>query len=449
MPTNELLAIGMFLSFIALVFSGFPIAWILGGLAVIFSAVSVILEVDFSIPIGLDWSYTSLSVDRIWNVMENWVMVALPMFILMGLLLDRSGIANNLMKSFSKLFGNINGGLAIAVSLIGLLLAASTGIIGASVVLLALLGLPVMLKEGYAHSFASGTVCAVGTLGILIPPSIMLVLMADRMAMSVGDLFLGAVFPGLLLAGLYISYIVFFGLVKPQQAPAASIDKFSFEDLVNLGKSILPPLFLIISVLGSIFFGIATPTEAAGVGATGALLLTIINKQFKKKMLVEVLRETTRTTAFIFAILIGATAFSLVLRGLGGDELIERALLGLPFGGTGIIICILLATFLLGFFLDWIELTLIVLPLVSPVVGTLGFDPIWFTVLFAVCLQTSFLTPPVGFAIFYLKGVAPPEINVPVIYKGVIPFVLLQILGGIIIFNFASVVTWLPSQAYG
>ena len=449
MPTNELLAIGMFLSFIALVFSGFPIAWILGGLAVIFSAVSVILEVDFSIPIGLDWSYTSLSVDRIWNVMENWVMVALPMFILMGLLLDRSGIANNLMKSFSKLFGNINGGLAIAVSLIGLLLAASTGIIGASVVLLALLGLPVMLKEGYAHSFASGTVCAVGTLGILIPPSIMLVLMADRMAMSVGDLFLGAVFPGLLLAGLYISYIVFFGLVKPQQAPAASIDKFSFEDLVNLGKSILPPLFLIISVLGSIFFGIATPTEAAGVGATGALLLTIINKQFKKKMLVEVLRETTRTTAFIFAILIGATAFSLVLRGLGGDELIERALLGLPFGGTGIIICILFATFLLGFFLDWIELTLIVLPLVSPVVGTLGFDPIWFTVLFAVCLQTSFLTPPVGFAIFYLKGVAPPEINVPVIYKGVIPFVLLQILGGIIIFNFASVVTWLPSQAYG
>ena len=439
----------MFLSFIALVFSGFPIAWILGGLAVIFSAVSVILEVDFSIPIGLDWSYTSLSVDRIWNVMENWVMVALPMFILMGLLLDRSGIANNLMKSFSKLFGNINGGLAIAVSLIGLLLAASTGIIGASVVLLALLGLPVMLKEGYAHSFASGTVCAVGTLGILIPPSIMLVLMADRMAMSVGDLFLGAVFPGLLLAGLYISYIVFFGLVKPQQAPAASIDKFSFEDLVNLCKSILPPLFLIISVLGSIFFGIATPTEAAGVGATGALLLTIINKQFKKKMLVEVLRETTRTTAFIFAILIGATAFSLVLRGLGGDELIERALLGLPFGGTGIIICILLATFLLGFFLDWIELTLIVLPLVSPVVGTLGFDPVWFTVLFAVCLQTSFLTPPVGFAIFYLKGVAPPEINVPVIYKGVIPFVLLQILGGIIIFNFASVVTWLPSQAYG
>jgi len=449
MPANELLAIGMFLSFILLVFSGFPIAWILGGLAVIFSAISVILEVDFSIPTSMNWAYTSLSVDRIWNVMENWVMVALPMFILMGLLLDRSGIANNLMKSFSKLFGNINGGLAIAVSLIGLLLAASTGIIGASVVLLALLGLPVMLKEGYDRSFASGTVCAVGTLGILIPPSIMLVLMADRMAMSVGDLFLGAVFPGLILAGLYISYILFIGLVRPEQAPAASQDKFDFEDLVSLSKAIIPPLLLIVAVLGSIFFGIATPTEAAGVGATGALLLTIINNQFEKTMLMEVLQETTRTTAFIFAILIGATAFSLVLRGLGGDQLVERALLGLPFGGTGIIISILFATFLLGFFLDWIELTLIVLPLVSPGVGTYGFDTIWFTVLFAVCLQTSFLTPPVGFAIFYLKGVAPPEINVQVIYKGVVPFVFLQILGGIIIFNLVSVVTWLPGQAYG
>ena len=449
MPINEILAIGMFASFILLVFTGFPVAWILGGLAVLFSAISVILEADFSIPTGLNWSYTSLTVDRIWSVMGNWVMVALPMFILMGLLLDRSGIANNLMKNFSKLFGSINGGLAISVSLIGLLLAASTGIIGASVVLLALLGLPIMLKEGYDRSFASGTVCAVGTLGILIPPSIMLVLMADRMAMSVGDLFLGAVFPGLILAALYIAYILIFGFFRSEQAPAASNDKFEIKDLVSLLQSILPPLLLIIAVLGSIFFGIATPTEAAGVGATGALLLTVINKQFKKTMLIEVLQETTKTTAFIFAILLGATAFSLVLRGLGGDELIERVLLGLPFGGTGIVLCILLATFLLGFFLDWIELTLIVLPLVSPVVSTLGFDPVWFTVLFAVCLQTSFLTPPVGFAIFYLKGVAPPEVNVDVIYKGVVPFVFLQILGGIIIFNFTSVVTWLPSQAYG
>ena len=449
MPANEVLAIGMFLSFILLVFTGFPVAWILGGLAVIFSALSLILEADFSIQTGLDWNYTSLSVERIWNVMENWVMVALPMFIMMGLLLDRSGIANDLMRNFSKLFGGIHGGLAISVALIGLLLAASTGIIGASVVLLALLGLPVMLKEGYDQSFASGTICAVGTLGILIPPSIMLVLMADRMAMSVGDLFLGAVFPGLVLTSLYIIYIILFGLLRSEKAPAATQEQFSRTDLYNLCRSILPPLFLIVAVLGSIFFGIATPTEAAGVGACGALLLTFINKKFESSMLKEVLQETTRTTAFIFAILLGATAFSLVLRGLGGDELIERSLLGLPFGSTGIIVCILLATFLLGFFLDWIELTLIVLPLVSPVVNALGFDPIWFTILFAVCLQTSFLTPPVGFAIFYLRGVAPPEVDIKGIYRGVMPFVLLQIIGVIIIFNFSSLVTWLPQQAYG
>ena len=449
MPANEVLAIGMFLSFILLVFTGFPVAWILGGLAVIFSALSLILEADFSIQTGLDWNYTSLSVERIWNVMENWVMVALPMFIMMGLLLDRSGIANDLMRNFSKLFGGIHGGLAISVALIGLLLAASTGIIGASVVLLALLGLPVMLKEGYDQSFASGTICAVGTLGILIPPSIMLVLMADRMAMSVGDLFLGAVFPGLVLTSLYIIYIILFGLLQSEKAPAATQEQFSRTDLYNLCRSILPPLFLIVAVLGSIFFGIATPTEAAGVGACGALLLTFINKKFESSMLKEVLQETTKTTAFIFAILLGATAFSLVLRGLGGDELIERSLLSLPFGNTGIIVCILLATFLLGFFLDWIELTLIVLPLVSPVVNALGFDPIWFTILFAVCLQTSFLTPPVGFAIFYLRGVAPPEVDIKGIYRGVMPFVLLQIIGVIIIFNFSSLVTWLPQQAYG
>ena len=449
MPANEVLAIGMFLSFILLVFTGFPVAWILGGLAVIFSALSLILEADFSIQTGLDWNYTSLSVERIWNVMENWVMVALPMFIMMGLLLDRSGIANDLMRNFSKLFGGIHGGLAISVALIGLLLAASTGIIGASVVLLALLGLPVMLKEGYDQSFASGTICAVGTLGILIPPSIMLVLMADRIAMSVGDLFLGAVFPGLVLTSLYIIYIILFGLLQSEKAPAATQEQFSRTDLYNLCRSILPPLFLIVAVLGSIFFGIATPTEAAGVGACGALLLTFINKKFESSMLKEVLQETTRTTAFIFAILLGATAFSLVLRGLGGDELIERSLLGLPFGSTGIIVCILLATFLLGFFLDWIELTLIVLPLVSPVVNALGFDPIWFTILFAVCLQTSFLTPPVGFAIFYLRGVAPPEVDIKGIYRGVMPFVLLQIIGVIIIFNFSGLVTWLPQQAYG
>ena len=376
-------------------------------------------------------------------------MVALPMFIFMGLLLDRSGIANQLMTSFARLFGSIRGGLAITVTLIGLLLAATTGIIGASVVLLALLGLPAMLNTGYDKSLAAGTVCAVGTLGILIPPSIMLVLMADRMSMSVGDLFLGAVFPGVLLAGLYIVYLLAVGRIKPQMAPAAPGEDFTFQAVWDLFKAILPPAFLILAVLGSIFFGLATPTEAAGVGAAGALILAVIKRQLNKSVMGDVLQETTRTTAFIFGVLLGATAFSLVLRGLGGDELIKGALLGLPFEPTGIIICILVATFILGFFLDWIELTLIVLPLVSPVVVSLGFDPIWFTILFAVCLQTSFLTPPVGFAIFYLKGVAPEGVDVFTIYKGVVPFIVLQLIGMLIIFNWDSLVTWLPAQAYG
>jgi len=343
----------------------------------------------------------------------------------------------------------VRGGLAITVTLIGLLLAATTGIIGASVVLLALIGLPVMLKEGYDARLAAGTVCAVGTLGILIPPSIMLVLMADRMAMSVGDLFLGAVFPGALLGGLYIGYIIIYGLVRPDHVPATKQEAIDLGAVWELIKAIVPAAFLILAVLGSIFFGLATPTEAAGVGAAGALVLALLNNAMNLQIMREVLVETTRTTAFIFAVLIGATAYSLVLRGLGGGVLIERALLGLPFEPSGIIISILFATFILGFFLDWIELTLIILPLVSPVVVNLGFDPVWFTILFAVCLQTSFLTPPVGFAIFYLKGVAPEGIEVTTIYQGVAPFIVLQLIGLAIIFNWQEIVTWLPAQAYG
>jgi len=449
MSPNEILALLMFFGFIVSVFTGYPIAWLLGGLSILFTALAIILEVDFHVPVGVDWSYTSLTIDRVWNVMENWVMVALPMFIFMGLLLDRSGIAGRLMTSFAKLLGPVRGGLAITVTLIGLLLAATTGIIGASVVLLALLGLPVMMKEGYDTSLAAGTVCAVGTLGILIPPSIMLVLMADRMAMSVGDLFLGAVIPGALLGGLYITYILVYGFLKPEHAPATKREPIDLKVVWELFMAIVPAAFLILAVLGSIFFGLATPTEAAGVGAAGALLLAALNRALNMSVLREVLFETTRTTAFIFAVLLGATAYSLVLRGLGGDELIERALLGLPFGPSGIIISILFATFLLGFFLDWIELTLIILPLVSPVVFNLGFDPVWFTILFAVCLQTSFLTPPVGFAIFYLKGVAPAGVDVVTIYKGVFPYVILQLIGLTIIFNWQAVVTWLPAQAYG
>ena len=449
MPANEILALIMFAAFIGLVFAGFPIAWTLAGLAILFTALAIVFEVDLGLAVDVDWGYASISVERIWNVMENWVMVALPMFVFMGLMLDRSGIANRLMTSFARLFGGLGGGLAITIALIGVLLAATTGIIGASVVLLALLGLPVMLKQGYDKPLAAGTVCAVGTLGILIPPSIMLVLMADRMSMSVGDLFLGAVFPGLVLSGLYVAYLFGYGLLKPEGAPPAqNREPLNLAALGDLALAILPPAALILVVLGSIFFGFATPTEAAGVGAAGALLLAAANKSLNRQVLTHVVRETTKTTAFIFAILIGATAYSLVLRGLGGDTLIERTLLDLPFGPTGIIVTILLATFILGFFLDWIELTLIILPLVSPVVMHLGFDPVWFTILFAVCLQTSFLTPPVGFAIFYLKGVAPAGIDAPTIYKGVVPFILLQLLGLVLIFNWEELVTWLPAQAY-
>lgn len=449
MSGNEILAVAMFVSFIALVFTGFPVAWILGGLSVLFTAFAIVLEVDFNVPVGMSWDYTSITVERIWNTMENWVMVALPMFIFMGLLLDRSGIARELMTSFARLFGGLRGGLAVTVTLIGVLLAATTGIIGAAVVLLALLGLPVMLKQGYDKALASGTVCAVGTLGILIPPSIMLVLMADRMAMSVGDLFLGAVFPGMLLGGLYIGYLLIYGYLRPDAAPAGDHEPVDWAAVWALFRAILPPAFLILAVLGSIFMGVATPTEAAGVGAFGALLLAIVKRQLTYGVMREVLHETTRTTAFIFAVLLGATAFALVLRGLGGDALIEEALLGLPFEANGIVITILFATFLLGFFLDWIELTLIILPLVSPVVIGLGFDPVWFTVMFAVCLQTSFLTPPVGFAIFYLKGVAPPGVDVGTIYRGVVPFIMLQLVGLVILFNWEALVTWLPAQAYG
>ena len=449
MSVNDVLSMLMFAAFIGLIMTGFPVAWVLGGLSVLFTAIAIVLDVDFGFTLGVDWAYASLTVNRTWDVMRNWVLVALPLFIFMGLMLERSGIASDLMTNLGRVFGRVRGGLAVAVAIIGVLLAATTGIIGASVVLLALLGLPVMLEQGYRRDLAAGTVCAVGTLGILIPPSIMLVLMADRLAMPVGDLFLGAVFPGLLLGVLYVAYLFIISNLNPEVAPLSRhAEPVSMAAIAGVLKAVLAPFGLILAVLGSIFFGIATPTEAAGVGALGAIFLALLRRQLDGRVMHEVLGQTTTTTAFIFAVFIGATAYSLVLRGLGGDQLIEKALLGLPFGPSGIVITILFATFLLGFFLDWIEISLIILPLVAPVVQNLGFDLTWFTVLFAVCLQTSFLTPPVGFAIFYLKGVAPPGVGIRTIYRGVIPFILLQLLGLAIIFLWSPLVTWLPAQAY-
>ncbi|GLQ72525.1 TRAP transporter large permease [Vibrio penaeicida] len=450
MEINEILAIGMFATFILLLFTGFPVAWILGGVSILFSAIALGLDTWADTWIGIDWQYVSIVIPRIWDTMNNWVLVALPMFIYMGLMLDRSGVAQDLMTNLVRLFGRVRGGLAITVTIVGLLLAASTGIIGAAVVLLSVLGIPLMLKQGYSKSLACGTVCATGTLGILIPPSIMLVMMGDRIGLSVGDLFLGALFPGLLLAALYVGYIVFTGLISPSKAPLSeSAEPVSILVILQVFRAVLAPAGLIVAVLGSIFFGIATPTEASGVGAAGATLLAWSKGALNKTVLKEVGEETTKTTAFIFALFVGATAFSLVLRGLGGDELIEGALTNLDLAPSGIIIAILIAVFLLGFFLDWIEITLIVLPLVAPVVLSLGFDLIWFTVLFAVCLQTSFLTPPVGFALFYMKGVAPDGVTIGDIYKGVIPFILLQVIALAIVFNFQQIVTWLPGVAYG
>ena len=456
---NELLCVGMFGAFIALLFSGYPVAWVLGGVSLMTVSLAA-----FIFPEHLASGFYSVEfadlravVSRVWAIMQNWVLVALPMFVFMGLMLDRSGIAHELMNSFVVLLGRAPAGMAITVAVIGLLLAASTGIIGASVVLLALLGLPMMLNAGYSPSFASGTVSAVGTLGILVPPSIMLVLMADRTpGVDAGSLFMGAMFPGLLLAALYVAYLIAVGVLMPQVAPMREGARpIQLSDLSGVCRAILPPSLLILAVLGSIFAGIATPTEAAGVGAFGAMLLAWLNRRLSWKVIREVCDKTTITTAFIFAIFIGATAFAYVFQSLGGEELIHHSLSSLPFSHDGILIAVLLLIFVLGFFLDWIEITLIVLPLVAPVVAGLEVGPadvearmVWFVILVAVCLQTSFLTPPVGFALFYLKGVAPPSVSLLHVYKGVLPFITLQIAGLVLIYLFPSIATWLPQHAY-
>ncbi len=461
MEFNDYLVIAMFLTFISLLFTGFPVAWVLGGVSVWFTFVGFFSDIYFDTWTGLDYLTLGMSVNRIYKFMDNWVLVALPMFIFMGLMLDRSGIAEKLMKSMQNLFGQVRGGLAVTVTTIGIILAASTGIIGASVVLLGLLSLPAMMKQGYSKTLALGTIAGSGTLGILIPPSIMLVIMADQLALSVGDLFMGAVFPGIILGVLYILYILIFCYVKPDAAPLDPDRKpLELKIIWDIFKSILPPALLIVAVLGSIFAGITTPTEASGVGALGATLLAFFNKKLNWKVSFEVMKSCFNTTAYIFAIFLGATCFALVLRSLGGDELIERSLTGLPFGPHGIMMVILAAVFFLGFFLDWIEITLIVLPLIAPVVSSLGFEIdghgvvdnpelVWFVMLIAVSLQTSFLTPPVGFALFYLKGVCPPEIKLTDIYKGVIPFIILQLIGLGIIILWPQIVIWLPSVAYG
>ena len=446
--------IGMFVTFGMLLMTGFPVAWVLAGTAVIWTLIGVIAVENFNADLWFDYaSSLALVPERSWGIIESSTLVALPMFIFMGIMLDQSGIAERLMKNMVKLFGAVRGGYAVTVIVIGVLLAATTGIIGASVVLLGMLSLPVMMANKYDKGFAVGTTCATGTLGILIPPSIMLVLMADRLAVpeaSVGDLFMGAFFPGLMLGALYVAYALIRPALQPSIAPVPDdLPKIDMRVVWDVVVAVIPTAALILGVLGSIFAGIATPTEASGVGATGALLLALLSGRLNLKVLSDSLYQTTRTSAFIFAIFLGATAFSVVLRGLGGDEVIEGALLNLPFPPSGIIIAILFTVFLLGFFLDWVEITLIILPLVAPVVQVLEFDLVWFTILFAMCLQTSFLTPPVGFALFYIKGVAPPEIGVTDVYRGVVPFIIIQLVALVLVFTMPAIATWLPSVAYG
>ena len=339
--TEYSMAIALFFSFILLIFYGFPVAWTMGGLGVLFIIISMLSDSLFDTFYGVDWGFASMVVYRLYGVMANWVLVALPMFIFMGIMMDKSGIAEDLMTDLSKLFGKTRGGLAIAIVFIGVLLAASTGIIGAAVVLLTILGVPLMLKNNYNKDLACGVVCATGTLGILIPPSIMLVIMGDQVRISVGDLFMGAVFPGLLLGLLYTIFIIGYAYLKPKVAPLPKdAENINLKIIFRVLKSIIPPALLIVAVLGSIFMGIATPTEASGVGALGATLLAILRGRLSFEDLKHVIRKTTQTTAYIFALFVGATMFALILRGLGGDELIEGALKALPFGTNGVVIAV-------------------------------------------------------------------------------------------------------------
>lgn len=460
MEITTILIIALFGTFVGLLLMGVPVAYSLGGLSVVFVGIAMLCDTYAGTFIGLDWQTFSLVINRIFALMENWVLVALPMFIFMGHMLDRSGVAEKLMHAMQNLMGGIHGGLAVSVTVIGVLLAAATGIIGASIVLLGILSLPVMLAQGYKKELAVGTVCGAGTLGILIPPSIMLIIMADQLQLPVGNLFMGAVMPGLLLASLYVLYILISSKLNPSIAPVPKDrPKLTAKALGELALAIVPALFLILLVLGSIFFGIATPTESSGMGALGATILAATNRKLHLSVLKEAMGETLKTTGFLFAILIGATCFSLVLRFLGGDELIEGLLLGLDVSPGNLVLLILLVIFCLGFFLDWIEITLIILPLVAPVLagldlGAVSDSPlekaglVWFSILYAVTLQTSFLTPPVGFALFFVKGVCPPEVQISHIYRGVIPFVILQLIALLFVFLFPSLVTWLPLVAY-
>jgi len=428
-------------AFMVVMFSGFPIAFVLGGVAVLFAALGTLLDA-FSVDADMaSLRMIGFVANRIFDTLSSYSLIPISMFVFMGMMLDKSGVAERLLTRMHQVLRVVPGGMAVSVVLIGVVLAASTGIIGASVVLLATIAMPAMRGAGYDDRLGLGVVGATGCLGILIPPSIMLIVMGDQLQIPVGDLFRGAMVPGLLLALAYVAYAVFVALRYPDRAPAKPIEagRELREVVLDLIGSLVAPLLLVIAVLGSIVFGIATPTEASGVGAAGATLIALMSKRLTWSGFREVCESTGTTTAFLFALIFGASCFSVVLRGYGGDELIENALHAIPLPPTGTLILILFIVFLLGFFLDWMEIILIVAPLVLPVLTALGHDPAWVAILMAICLQTSFLTPPVGMALFYLKN-AVPDVGITQIYRAVLPFVMMQI--GILVLTL-----WVPKLA--
>ena len=427
----------MFFTGLGMLFIGFPVAFTFGAVAVFFGMAAGIIEAfnDGELLIdGIDNGFMMFAMmpHRIWSIMNNTILMAIPLFILMGLILQKTKLAERLLESMGYLFGEIRGGLAISTVLVGSLLAASTGVVGASVVAMGVISLPVMLKYNYSKNLSTGTICAAGTLGQIIPPSIVLIILGDVFNVPVGDLFKAALMPGLVLVAAYVVYILVAAYINPQIGPPVKLERQEGESkkqqVISALFSIIPPLSLIVIVLGSIFAGIATPTESSAIGCTGAVILALLYRKFSFTMLMESAKETVKITAMVFAILIGATAFSMVFTYTGADALIEHFMLSLPGDKWGFIILSMLAIMVLGFFIDFVEISYIIVPILVPISEVVGINPIWFAILIAMNLQTSFLTPPFGFSLFYLKGVAPKGIKTTDIYKGVIPFIIIQVL---------------------